>query len=209
MKHSWLGGAFLLLLIALPASLFAQDALYDPDPPAGSAFVRVVNGTGAATAATLGDRDFGEVAAQGSTKYRVVPQGSRAWKANGAAFDVAEGGFYTVLIRADGSASLLVDPVLSSRSKALVIFYNADGEGSWDLKTADGKVPLITGVATGGNGSREVNGIKVDLAAFSGQTASPSVPGIQLERGNAYSFFLFKTAAGLQAVWAQNTTTTR
>ncbi len=208
MKHLWLGGVLLLSLLALPGALFAQDALYDPDPPEGSAFVRVVNGSAASVAGKLGERDFGAVASHASTKYRVVQKGEPAWSAGGA-FAVEEGGFYTVLVRADGKAELLKDPVLSSRAKALVVFYNADSDGAWDLKTADGKVPLITGVSAPGNGSREVNGIKVDLAAFSEGGKSPAVDGIQLERGNAYSFFLFETANGPTAVWAQNTTTTR
>jgi hypothetical protein len=114
-----------------------------------------------------------------------------------------------VVLPATGAPTLLTDPVLSSRAKALVAFYNLGGDGAWDLKTADGSVALITGVSAPAVGSREVNGIKVDLAAFSEATASPTVPGIQLERGNAYSFLLFGGAAGLEPVWIQNTTTTR
>lgn len=210
MMRTGISSLALLLVLALPSLSFAQDALYDPDPPEGSAFVRVVNGTAAATKAQLGDRDFGEVAAHGATKYRVVAKGSRALKGGSeATYELQEGGFYTVLLQADGTPNLLEDPVLSSRAKALVVFYNVDGGGAFDLKTADGKVPLITGVEAPGLGSREVNGIKVDLAGFSGETKSPSVDGIQLERGNAYSFFLFRAAEGIQAVWAQNTTTTR
>jgi hypothetical protein len=64
-----------LLLLILPASALGQDALYDPDPPAGSAFVRVVNGTAEATTAALGERDFGSVASHSATQYRVVQQG--------------------------------------------------------------------------------------------------------------------------------------
>lgn len=211
MKQTWLGGALLLFLFGLPLQSAAQEALYDPDPPPGSAFVRVLNGTAAAASATLGARDFGSVEAYTATAYRVVAKGSQPLQSGSAAasLELAEGGFYTVVLPVSGAPALLTDPVLSSRAKALVAFYNLGGEGAWDLKTADGSVPLITGVSAPGVGSREVNGIKVDLAGFGGQGSSPPVAGIQLERGNAYSFFLFAAKEGLRSAWAQNTTSTR
>ena len=211
MKQTWISGALLLLVMVLPSAAFAQDALYDPDPPPGSAFVRVLNAAATAAQTSLGERDYGSVAGYSATAYRVVAKGTQALKHGSAAasFDLAEGSFYTVVLPASGAPALLTDPVLSSRAKALVAFYNLGGEGVWDLKTADGSVPLITGVSAPGVGSREVNGIKVDLAGFSGDTASPTVAAIQLERGNAYSFFLFATTEGLRSAWVQNTTSTR
>lgn len=197
-----------VLLLAIPAA--AQDALYDPDPPPGSAFVRVINGLAGPTGAKLGERDFGTVEAHSATAYRVVKEGARDFVGGGskATLTADAGCFYSVVVTSKG-ASLLMDGALESRSKALVNFYNLAGPDAFDLRTADGSVTVIAGVEPGQGAHQPVNGIKVDLAAWSGTTASPPVPGIQLERGNAYSFLLFRAGDALKSVWIQNTTSTR
>jgi len=198
-------------LLLVPAAGTAQDTLYDPEPPEGSAFVRVVNAGAVPVGVTLGDRDFGSVAPRTSTLYRVVAEGTRDLVAGSAkaSFELKAGGFYTVALTAAGEPALLSDPTLSSRAKALVVFYNLADDGTWDLKTADGSVALIEGVGRRGVGSREVNGIKVDLAAFGAGGASAPIAGLQLERGNAYSFLIFPSDDGVAPVWIQNETTTR
>jgi alginate O-acetyltransferase complex protein AlgF len=194
-----------LLLAASP--VFAQDALYDPEPPAGSAFVRVVNATDVALTPSIGERTYDAIEGRATSSYRVVTQGEQGLVGAGSGdmLSFEAGGFYTVAVLPGGSVVTLTDPVLESRSKALVLFYNL-ADGTRDLKTADGTVPLIEGVATGASGSRLVNGIKVDLAAFVGEAAGDPIPAIQLERGNAYTFIVMPDG---KPAWVKNATTTR
>lgn len=198
----------LLACLLLASGLaFGQDTLYDPEPPAGSAFVRVLNASGAAQTISIGERAFGELPDRTTSPYRVVPGGQRALAGAGEAKSLVfeAGGFYTVVLPRKGAPTALRDPVLESRAKALVVFYNL-ADGPRDLKTADGTVALVEGVVAGGSGSRLVNGIRVDLAAFSGAVPGAKVASIQLERGNAYSFVLLPDGA---PIWVKNATTTR
>ena len=56
-----------------------------------------------------------------------------------------------------------------------------------DLKTADGKTVVVSDVKPGTSGSRAVNGITVDLAAFDGAKVLGTVKGVKLERSSAYA----------------------
>lgn len=191
-----------VLLFALCTSVaFAQDGLYDPAPPANSAFVRVAN----AAAATLGGKavtaDKGAVSA-----YVVIPQGefgAKVGTANGK-LKVEAGKFYTVVANG-GRLSLLTDQAAENRAKALLTVYNLSKAPSVDLKTADGKTAVVTAVKPGASGSRAVNGITVDLAAFAGTKAIGTVKGVKLERGNAYA--LVVTDSGMTVT--QSTTKTK
>lgn len=46
---------------------------------------------------------------------------------------------------------------------------------------------MVSGVKPGESGSRAVNGIAVDLAAFSGTKNTGALKSIKLERGNVYA----------------------
>lgn len=160
----------------------AQEGLYDPAPPANSAFVRMVN----APAATLGGKAITAQPAAASA-YVVIPQGTVAAKVGAVSgtFKVEAGKFYSV-VSSGGKLALLTDEAASNRAKALLTVYNLS-KTPVDLKTADGKTTVVTAVKPGASGSRAVNGITVDLAGFSGTKALGTVKGIKLERGNAYA----------------------
>jgi alginate O-acetyltransferase complex protein AlgF len=195
----------------LPLRGGANDALYDPAPPEGAAFVRVLNAGASALSPVLGAREFGAVAPRELTAYRVVQGGEAAWSGAGpkASFAIAAGGFYTVVVGLGDSARLLKDDAADDRLKAQIALYNLAPGEAVSLKTADGKVPLLQDVPSGGTAARFVNGVKVDLAAFRGEEVSAALAGFQFERGNGYSFLVFPGSAGLELTWVQNTTTTR
>ncbi|AZI43748.1 hypothetical protein EHF33_03130 [Deinococcus psychrotolerans] len=177
--------------MALSSFAFAQDGLYDAAPPANSAFVRVLN----APAATLGDKAVTADKAAASV-YVVVPQGDFTAKIGSVSgkLKVEAGKFYSVV--ADGAKlNLLTDPSAENRAKALLVIYNLSKAASVDLKTADGKTAVVSGVKPGESGSRAVNGITVDLAAFSGSKPLGTLKGVKLERGSAYALVL--TDSGL------------
>ncbi|GAA4002608.1 alginate O-acetyltransferase AlgF [Deinococcus rubellus] len=179
------------LLLLSGTTVLAQELLYDPAPPANSAFVRVLN----APSATLGDKAV--TADKGAASvYVVIPQGDFTAKIGGTSgkLKVEAGKFYSVV--ADGTKlNLLTDPSADNRAKALLVIYNLSKIVSIDLKTADGKTAVVSGVKPGESGSRAVNGITVDLAAFSGTKALGTLKGVKLERGSAYALVL--TDSGL------------
>ncbi len=181
--------AFLLSPVAL-----AQDGLYDPAPPANSAFVRVIN----APAATLGGK---AVTAQpgAASPYVVVPQGDFAARVGtlSSTLKAEAGKFYTV-ITTGGKLALLLDQAADNRAKALLTVYNLS-KSSIDLKTADGKTAVVAAVKPGASGSRAVNGITVDLSAFVGDKALGTVKAVKLERGNAYALVVTETGMTVTA----------
>ncbi len=170
---------------------FAQDGLYDPAPPANSAFVRVLN----APTATLSDKTV-TADKNAASPYIVIPQGDFTAKLGSVSgkLKVEAGKFYSV-IQSASKLVLLTDPSADNRAKALLVIYNLSKTPSIDLKTADGKTAVVSGVKPGESGSRAVNGITVDLAAFSGDKVLDTLKGVKLERGNAYALVL--TDAGL------------
>lgn len=204
--------ALLAAALLAPSRALAQDSLYDPAPPADSAFVRVVNAGAEPLSADVGGRDFGRLEARAASPYRVVPKGTRRLRAGGAdvPFDFRAGEFYTLAVFREGPPLLLKDSANLSRAKALVAVYNLTGDDVVDLKTADGAVAVVEKVPARAVKSRLVNGVPVDFAAYCAK-AGPSAPlkSLQLERGGAYSLFVFAGAGRAEPVWLKNTTKTR
>ena len=173
---------FSLSLLAT-ATAFAQDTgLYAPAPPANSAFVRVLN----VPAATLGSSAV--TADKAASPYVIIPQGTFNAKVGAVSgpLKVEAGKFYSV-VSSGGKLALLTDQAADNRAKALLTVYNLSKAPSLDLKTADGKTTVVKDVKPGSSGSRAVNGITVDLAAFAGTKSLGTVKGVKLERGNAYA----------------------
>lgn len=178
----------LALTAFLVGTALAQEGLYDPAPPANSAFVRVAG----LSTATLGGK---AVTAQpgAASAYVVIPQGDFAAKIGSASsiLKVEAGKFYTV-VSIGGKLALLTDEAASNRAKALLTIYNLS-KSSVDLKTADGKTTVVAAIQAGASGSRAVNGITVDLSAFAGAKVLGTVKAVKLERGNAYALVVTDT----------------
>ena len=188
----------LISLVSLSAAT-AQEGLYDPAPPANSAFVRLLN----APAGTVAGKAL--TADKTASPYVIVPQGEFEAKIGQTTgkLKVEAGNFYSVVINS-GKLVLLKDQAADNRAKALLTVYNLS-KAPIDLKTADGKTTVVTGVKPGESGSRAVNGITVDLSAFAGSKALGTVKKVKLERGNAYA--LVVTDSGMTLT--QSTTKTK
>jgi alginate O-acetyltransferase complex protein AlgF len=188
-----------------------EEGLYAPAPPADAAFVRIIHASpdAAAVSATLGDTAYDEVAFAEVSPYRVVLQGARTLTAGDVTQDleVQAGKFYSLAITPDGVV-VLEDASSSNRAKALLLLYNLSDIPAVDLKTADGKTEVFSGVAPGTQTSVEVNGITVDLAVLGEGAVLQEFPGVQLERGAAYSALVLGTASAPTVIWVQSETTT-
>ena len=185
--------------LLLLGQALAQDlaGLYAPAPPPDSAFVRVINTTATPVSATLGSKAAAAPKA-GISTYVVVPQGKVAAKVGAVSSNLAvvAGKFYSAVW--DGKTfKLLTDASADDRAQALITVYNLSSAPAIDLKTADGKLSVISGVKPGESGNRAVNGITVDLAVFSGSRALATFKGAALERGNAYAIVLTKDGSSM------------
>ncbi len=191
---------FIGALLIVSTGTFAQF-LYDPEPPADSAFVRAF--TTDALEIKIGDRGLGTVAAATASAYVVIPQGARVVVAGGKSTNVTfkSGSFYTLVFNDSNKPNVLQDVVSSNRTKANITLYNL-GKTDAELKTADGKIGVIAIIKPGTSNSREVNAIKISFGTFSMGKLVQAFPETQLERGAAYSVFLLEQ----KAVWLQNKT---
>ena len=133
-----------------------------------------------------------------ASAYVVIPQGSLTAKVGTVSqkFTVVAGKFYSVVLLG-GKLSLLTDQVADNKAKALLTVYNLSSAAALDLKTADGKLSVVSGVKPGESGSRAVNGITVDLAAFSNTKTLGTLKAVRLERGDAYAIVVTDAGATL------------
>ncbi len=211
------GGA--LALSPIPAQqergiieIDAESGLYDPAPPPGSAFVRVINATTAPDiAASLDGAGWTKTEASGPSAYRPVPAGAHeaAIAGKSTAFSVEAGQFYSVVAGGDAAApevTVMPDPKLDSMAKALISLYNLTDKPGLSLKTADGKIPVIEAVGADAAGNRQVNPLKVQFAVFDGDQSVAQIEEVSIERGAAYSVIVTDIGGKLQAQWARSAT---
>lgn len=221
-----LGGVFLLLAAGAASAVSplqvegasgviridAESGLYDPAPPPGSAFVRIINATGTAELASkLDGAAWTRTTASGPSEYRPVPAGDHqaAIGAESATFAVEAGRFYSIVAGGDAAApqlTVMPDAKLDSMAKALVSLYNLTDMPTLSLKTADGKVAVIEGVAADAAGNRQVNPLKVQFAVFDGEQSIAAIDEVSIERGAAYSVIVTDIGGKLQVQWARSAT---
>jgi alginate O-acetyltransferase complex protein AlgF len=197
---------FALIALTLTASLatVAAQGLYDPEPPANSAFVRVINAGTGEVKAGIDAVAYGAVAGQNASAYRVIPQGGHKLAAGAAnkEVNVLAKRFYSVIVNGS-DVTVLEDPANPGQTKAGLAIYNLSKISSIALKTDDGKTTVVNDVAPGTVKSQAVNAIKVGLAAFNGSSKIASFPAVQLERGSTYSTIVFSES---KAVWVRSST---
>ena len=200
----------------------AQNQVYDPLPPPGSAYVRFVNATGAELAVKA---DFVAPQTLGTDPAHRVTMFLVAEKVTGRALGVdvsggslsghavlhAEpGSFNTVLVEQSGSG-LSVVPIVDrtdfNQSRARLSFYNATPSCGGASLTIDPSGPAVfTDVASGTTKARSVNPVTASVrAACGGQSASP-FPLDGMEAGGMYSVWLMQTGPGLMTFLSRDTT---
>ena len=193
------GLACLAAGLARPAR--AQQFLYDPEPPAGSAFLRFVNATGAEVALRP---DFAAGRALGTasrvTPYAVVEAvAGRALGIEAAgirqSLTLTPGSFNTLLVL-PGALRLVVDQAEFNQLRARLTFYNATADctdGRLAILPADQAV--FEGLAPGQGRSRAVNPVQAQLGASCAAGAAPPFALEGLEAGGMYSIWLMRPGA--------------
>jgi hypothetical protein len=198
----------MLLALLMPGFAQAQQVLYEPLPPRGSAYVRFVNALGAEVALRpdfLPAQGLGTNAAQRISGYAVVErvagrvlglEASAAGQTGRGTLRAEPGSFVTVLVRpaANGSGIDIVPVVDQSEFNQLrsrLSFYNATPACAAGTLALAPEGPVVFGdVAPGTVKQRSVNPVTAQLrAACTGQTA-PQFALEGLEAGGMYSIWL-------------------
>jgi alginate O-acetyltransferase complex protein AlgF len=226
-RRSTLAGLMMLTVTAF-SNLSAQPAgqLYDPEPPADSAYVRVlvVNAESPVDIVVDGKPRSTKQNAGDVSDYMVLPAGKHtiavhpAAKSNSSVsyvLDVVKGRALTLVFnstRSTAAPTIFEDKANTNKLKSMVAAYHLDNKvGALDLMTADGSTKVFSNLAFGASNSIQVNPISVELiAAKAGENTSLTVPmktQLSMAQGATYSVFLMPNANGkLVARTIQNKT---
>jgi len=202
------------LLTGLSTMLWAQSAglLYDPEPPAASAYVRILLASRDAAVDIVVDgqlriRKLGSgeasdymVLSSGKHSIAVHPAGKPAAQLT-TALEVVRGRAMTVAfttLRANATPIVFEDKANSNKLKALLAVYHLDATaGALDVLTADGSTKVFSGLAYGASSSILVNPISIELmAAKSGDKASQATVSLAMAQGGTYSVLLLPGDGG-------------
>lgn len=189
-QHCW---AWLVLLAGLFTPLAQADdaALYGPEAPPGSAFVRMFNATPTSlTNASIGGEPVETLDQFEASDYVFVPAGThRISTGSEARSESLEADrYYTVTVDAGGLQVHSLRPP-DDGLKALVVFYNLTADEALQLKTEDGATPIAEAGA-GAFATREVNPLRITLGVFSGDRKLATTEPVNLARGRAFSLFV-------------------
>ncbi|MFG1351249.1 alginate O-acetyltransferase AlgF [Xanthobacter autotrophicus] len=199
--------ALALVPVGLVAGLGAQaqelTRLYAPKPPAGSAYVRVIDLSRSGAPIALGSGPAVPVG-QGDTAtiYRVVKGGARLsvsidGRPVAGELVPAADAFSTVVVPAGGPAVVIADSTEGRNDlKAQLRFYNLVPDCDGAVTVADGGPTVFEAVAPNATRQRAINPIAAILAATCGAAASGPLTLPSLKAGDHYSLFLLPGASG-------------
>jgi alginate O-acetyltransferase complex protein AlgF len=191
--------AFLFCLIAAGSFAFA-DTLYGTQASKDAAFVRVFRAVDGEGPLEVGARRF-DPPRGGVTAYRPVLPDIYLLRAGAQELELIPQvrRYYTLALTAEG-LRLFEDVEHTDPARAQLVLYNLLAREKVELKTADGRTPVIAAVSPGQAGRINVNPVAVQLAVFGAAGAPAMLGDPQLRRGASYSVFVFAGGSGPQAV---------
>jgi len=199
---------FLLSLLFPALGQAGEDALYAADAPDGATFIRVVNAdvSGNIPQARIGGKAIKDIEPLAASPYIHLPAGTYQLEVGEQAAPVTmeKDRFYTAVVLDSGELEILADQAFENPRKALISFYNLTDTGGISLKTADGKVSVIEPVQSLAVANREINAVKVALAAFDSGDALARTSPVNLQRGTVFSFFMIDVGGSPRLVVAEN-----
>lgn len=209
----------LLTMLAQPALAQTAPGLYDPEPPANSAYVRIIH---AANEAPLdiwvdGKVRIKQLSNAKASDYMVLPSGQHQialhiggklrleFKQEYLAMHAYSLAFTT--LKPDSKPIVFEDKTIANKLKAtLTVYHLQPGLGPVDISTADGKLTVFPALAELTHAVRAVNPITVDLIATqNGNKQALAQAQIALTQGASYSLLLIpNNDRKLQAHASQN-----
>ena len=206
--------ACLALLSGLCVAAVAQQTglLYDPEPPADSAYVRVILASrdSPVDVEVDGKLRIRKLATGEASDYMVFGAGKHVIALHAAgksatllstSLEVTRGRAMTVAfttLRADAIPVVFEDKANANKLKALLAVYHLDaGAGAVDVLTADGNTKVFAGLAAGTSASISVNPISIELiAAKAGDKMAQARTSLAMAQGGTYSVLLLPGEGG-------------
>ena len=204
--------AMLLLCGVVAANAQPTGLLYDPEPPADSAYVRVINAApkGAVDVLVDGRSRIQKLGTGEASEYMVMTAGKHtiALHALGkqeaqltTTLDVVRGRATTVAftaLRGDSAPVIFEDKANTNKLKALLAVYHlADKAEPLDVLTIDGKTKVFSNVAYGTSASIQVNPISIELIAVKVNEKTPQArTTLAMSQGGTYSVLLLPSDGG-------------
>jgi alginate O-acetyltransferase complex protein AlgF len=215
---------FTALLICLGlTSAQAQPAglLYDPEPPADSAYVRVIltSRDGPVDILVDGRSRIRNLGASEFSDYMVLNAGKRTISIHPAgksvaslstSIDVVRGKAMTIAfteLKTGKAPVVFEDKANNNKLKVqLAVYHLVEKAGPLDVLTADGNTKVFSGVAFGASTALQVNPISIELIATnSGDKIAKARTSLSMTQGGTYSILLSSADGGnLIARTAQN-----
>lgn len=193
-----------VMLLAQAAGAHSAEQLYDPEPPADSAYLRVIHIVPDVAVEVRVDGnprirnlDNGKV-----SEYLVLPNGKHrialltAGKTRVAADIETDSGHLITLafssLRADSSPLIFADRANSNKLKAVLAVYNLNaGSGRLDILTAKNQTPVFSNIAAGSTSQQLVRAIPIELIATqTGDKTELARTELVMSPGSAFSIFL-------------------
>ncbi len=197
------------LALALGAASFGafaggEGALYGPQAPKGSTFVRAYNAGSGELSVSVGNATLNDISPLGSSDFKFLPPGNYTAKVGSQSLPVKldPDSYYTLVSQPGGQPRLVPEPPFKNKQKALVRVQNLSGK-ALTLKTADGKTEVVSNVAPQSHGDREINPVKVNLALFDGAKKVSDLKPVALERGEVVCLYVTGDGAKLNPVWVK------
>jgi alginate O-acetyltransferase complex protein AlgF len=181
-----------------------DGALYAPNAPKGSAFVRAYNAGNSELSVSVGNTELSDIAPLGSSDFSYLPAGSYSAKVGSSTLPVKldANRYYTLVDQPGSEPKLVSEAAFTNKQKAMLRVQNLS-DSTLSLKTADGKAAVVDKVAPDGNGEREVNPVKISLALFDGDRKISDLKPVALARGEVVSLYITGKGSQLSPVWVK------
>ncbi len=204
-RHTWTRLACALSLgVAAFAAQADEGALYGPQAPKGSAFVRALQRRQQRTRRVGRQHQPERRRAARFQRLQVPPPGSYTAQVGQQSLPVKldPDSYYTLVSQPGGKPQLVAEPPFKNKQKALVRVQNLSGS-KLTLKTADGKTDVVKDVGPQSHGDREINPVKVNLALFDGSKKVSDLKPVTLARGEVVCLYVTGSGGKLAPVWVK------
>jgi hypothetical protein len=189
-------------------AMAGEDGLYPAAPPAGSAFIRFINGDLAAKTVTQIHGKIMRPALLGDIgNYFPVPQGFidlAIGTAKTSATLKTDRHYSAVLSK--GVLHVLEEPSYDTKMKSQILLINLGDAQNITLKTPNNGVTVIDSTTSGTLNARAVNAVKIGFSVFSDGKKIADLPPRPLERGASYVVIIYKGTDGKPAITYEKAT---
>ena len=206
-KNGWIKAFSMTLAIALAFPACAQDnGLYEDVPDPNASFIRVVAAN--LTNAVIQNTALNEMSS-GVSGYVVVNQPGEISITAGvdeSKVTVESGKYYSFVVGADGTKTLVPEDISSSPAQAVVTVFNLSDLPSVDLFVPAANAVAVKGVAVNSSSSVALKApLTLDFEVRNGETVLASLAAVDLQR-RAGVAIVFRGSAGTYDVTMEPST---